>query len=203
VNQMESGSFAESIAGAGGLVLAILGIVGVLPVVLGSIAAMSVGVGLFIGSGTIAARSRQLDRVVAGRAERAELLGGLGMEALAGLGGAVLGLLALLGAAPVTLLAVAAIVLGGALLMASGATSRLEASLRRLDRNREASAHEAVFASSGNDFLVGAAAVVLGILALSGFAPLTLSLVAMLSVGTATMMSGSTLAARIFALFGA
>ncbi len=205
VHQLETGSFAESLAGAGGVVLAILGIIGVLPMALASIAAIAVGVGLFLGGGVIAARSRQLGVGRSSAEERRQILGGLGMEAFAGASGAVLGLLALLGIDPLTLLGVSAIVLGGALLMASAATARLESAIdKTMEFNRDhAAVHEAVYVASGSDFLIGAGAVVLGILALAGHAPLTLALVAMLSVGAAGMLSGSTLAARVFTLFGA
>ncbi len=205
VHQMESGSFAESLAGAAGVVLAILGIIGLLPTVLGAIAAIAVGVGLFLGGGVIAARSKQLDVGMQSANARRQILGGLGMEAFAGASGAVLGLLSLLGIAPVTLLSVSAIVLGGALLMASAATARLESAIGDVmtpSKNSER-AHEAVYVASGSDFLIGAGAVVLGILALAGHAPITLALVAMLSIGAAGMLSGSTFAARVFTMFGA
>lgn len=203
IHTVETGSFAETIAGAGAVALAILAIIGVLPIVLGAIATMAVGVGLFLGGGSIAARTRQIDPTPRGRAVRRQIMGGLGMEALAGASGAVLGLLALLGINSLTLLSVAAIVLGGALLMASAATSRLEADLDRMAASGEHHmSHEAVYVASGSDFLVGIGAIVLGILALTGWAPLTLSLVAMLAVGAAGMLNGSSLAVRFFALFG-
>jgi hypothetical protein len=44
--------------------------------------------------------------------------------------------------------------------------------------------------------------VVLGILALTGHAPLTLTLVAMLSVGAAILVGGTVLASRLFGVFG-
>jgi hypothetical protein len=43
---------------------------------------------------------------------------------------------------------------------------------------------------------------VLGILALTGHAPLTLTLIAFLSVGVAMLVSGSLLTARLFGYFG-
>lgn len=197
VHEVESGSLAESIAAAGGVALAILGIIGVLPVVLGSIATIAVGVALFLGGGAIASRSLK----VAHSGVRRQIVGGLGMEALAGLSGAVLGLLALLGISPLALLSVAAIVLGSALIMASAATTRLESALARIEAE-PGSSHEAVYVASGSDLLVGAGAVVLGILALTGHDPLMLSLIAVLGIGAAGMLSGSTMAARFFALFG-
>lgn len=203
VHQMESGSFGESIAGAGGVVLAILGLIGLLPAVLGSIAVMAVGVGLFLGGGVIAGRARRLDLGARSDPRRRQIMGGLGMEAFAGGSGAVLGLLALLGVSSVTLLGVSAIVLGGALLMASAATSRLETAFDRMEAGRgHPGAHDALYVASGSDVLIGIGAVVLGILALAGQSPVTLDLVAMLSVGAAVMLSGSAFATRVLTLFG-
>lgn len=202
LRELESGSFAETVAGAGGVTLAILAIIGVLPIVLGAVATMAVGIGLFLGGGSIAARSTQLEAGPRGRQARRQLMAGLGMEALAGLSGAVLGLLALLGIGSLTLMGVAAIVLGGALLLASAATARLESDLAQMTVGEHISSHEAVNLAAGSDFLVGAGAIVLGILSLTGWAPLTLALVAMLGVGAAGMLNGSALATRFFAMFG-
>jgi hypothetical protein len=203
LHELEGGSFAETIAGAGAVTLAILAIIGVLPVVLGAIATMAVGVGLFMSGGSIATRSSQLEGGPRGVHARRQIMAGLGMEALAGLSGAVLGLLALLGISSLTLMGVAAIVLGGALLMASAATARLESDLyRSAPGEPHQTSHEAVNLATGSDFLVGVGAIVLGILSLTGWAPLTLALVAMLGVGAAGMLNGSALATRFFAMFG-
>jgi hypothetical protein len=134
---------------------------------------------------------------------RREIVGGMGMEAMAGIAGAVLGVLALLGIKPLTLLSVAATVLGAALLTASGALARLESLTRWADVSAaERASHDTVYVASGADVIVGAGAVVLGILALTGHDPMTLSLIAMLSVGAAVLLSGSSPAARIFSVFG-
>jgi hypothetical protein len=94
-------------------------------------------------------------------------------------------------------------VLGAALLMASGALSRLESMTRWADVSAaERESHDTVYVASGADVIIGAGAVVLGILALTGHDPMTLSLIAMLSIGAAVLLSGSSLAARVFSLFG-
>lgn len=204
VREIESGSTTEAIGGAAAIVLAILGLIGVLPTVLASIAAIAVGVALIMAGGAIAAR---FSRVLAGPEParvRREIIGGMGMEALTGLAGLVLGLLALLGVAPLTLLPIASIVLGAALLMASGAMARLE-ELVHWEAERTAppqrTTHDAVYVATGSEVLVGVGAIVLGILALSGTNPLTLSLIAMLGIGASVLLSGSALAARFFGLF--
>jgi len=129
--------------------------------------------------------------------------GGMTMEALCGLTGVVLGILALLNLNAVTLLSVSVLVFGGALLMASIATARLnDIRIRLATMENTEQAHElaedAVYAASGSEVLIGAAAVVLGILALSGFDALTLTLIALLCVGASILLSGLSIAGRMF-----
>jgi hypothetical protein len=57
---------------------------------------------------------------------------------------------------------------------------------------------DAVYAASGSDLWIGGAAVVLGILALSGFTPMTLILVALLCTGASVLLSGLSIAGRMF-----
>ena len=201
--EVEGGSLTEAIGGAGAVVLAILGLVGVLPQTMAAVATIAAGVALLVGGGAVAARYSRLLLGAGSETARREIVGGMGLEALAGIAGIVLGVLALLGINPLTLLSVAAIVLGAALLMASGALARLESMTRWADVNTaERVSHGAVYVASGSDVIVGAGAVVLGILALTGHGSMTLLLVALLSVGAAVLLSGSSLAARVFSLFG-
>lgn len=195
---LAGGSLAEALGGAGVVVLGILGLIGVLPVMMASIGAIAVGGALMFGGGTLAARyGRALSRTANNDLAEASA-GGLALEALCGVAGIALGILALLGVAPFTLLGVAAIVLGGGLALASGATARLDDLLQRsgLESGGRA-AQEALRATGGAEVMLGLAAVVLGILSLSGVAPLTLILVSMLGLGVVVMMSGSSIASRL------
>jgi hypothetical protein len=201
LREVETGTLSETLSGAGALALAILALIGVIPSVLGPVAAIAAGVALVTGGGSIAARALTLVGSRSRYDVRRQIVGGLGMEAVTGAGGAVLGLLALLGISPVTLLPVAGIVLGTSLLMASGALTRLEGLLNETNTGHETS-HRTLYVATGSDFLVGIGAIVLGILALAGYSPVTLSLVALLSIGAAVLMSGSTLTVRFLALFG-
>lgn len=203
VREIQGGSTTEAIGGAGAVVLAILGLIGVLPMVMTSVSAIAAGVALFIIGGVLARRySRAIMAGGSGRTQR-DVMGGMGMEALAGLAGLVLGVLALLGVSPMLLLSTAAIVLGAALLMASGAMARLENVMRWESYDAGGSkAHDAVYAATGSEVIVGVGAVVLGILALTGHDPLTLVLIALLSIGASVLLSGSSLAARFFGQFG-
>jgi hypothetical protein len=192
VHDVETGSLSETVAGAGAVVLGVLGIFGLLPGVLDSIATIGAGFAVLVGSMALGARAARLigERVASHR----EIGGGLGLAAMAGLAGVVLGILALLGVSRVELLSVTPVVLGAALLIGSAAMARFE-QLLRIERGTEA-----VYVASGAEALIGVGAVVLGILALSGIASLTLSLVAVLSVGAAVLMSGTSLTSQLLTL---
>jgi hypothetical protein len=191
---LAGGSIVEAVGGSAALVLAILGLATVMPQTLAAVATIAIGVALLTEGASIAARyARILARSEASRVGAAELGGGISAEFVAGGTGLVLGLLALLGVAPVSLTAVAAIVFGGALLLGSGATSRLGA-LAGEQREMQTT-REVVQASSGAQVLVGLGSAVLGIVALVGVAPETLALVALLSVGAAIVLNGTALTA--------
>jgi hypothetical protein len=191
VRDAENGSLGEAVASAGAVVLGILGIIGLLPGVLDSIAAIAAGFAIVVGSMALGARITQL---VGQRTTPRGAAGGPGMAALAGLAGIGLGVLALLGVSRVGLLSIAPIVFGFGLMLSSAATARFERMLQ-LEANQGA-----VYLASGVEVLVGAGAVVLGILALQGVAPLTLSLIAMLSVGAAELMSGTSVASQMMVM---
>jgi hypothetical protein len=59
-------------------------------------------------------------------------------------------------------------------------------------------ARDALYAASGSEALIGAGAIVLGILSLSGIAPLALVLVALLAIGASILLAGSSVAGRMF-----
>jgi hypothetical protein len=201
--EVEAGSTAEAIGGAGALVLAILGLLGILPITLDAIAAIALGAALLLGGAAVARRYSRVVPSGTGSRARQEIVGALGFQSLAGIGGIVLGILALLGVRPVVLLAITAIVFGAALIVGGSGMARLARSAAwfRSDFGRVGGT-EGAYAASGWEALVGIGVVVLGILALLGHAPLTLTLVAMLSAGAAVLVGGSMLAARMFGVFG-
>lgn len=203
VATMEAGSVGEAVAGAAGLVLAILGLLGILPLTLDAIAGIALGVALLLGGAALAARySRAIPPTALPRA-RHDISGALGLQAIAGIAAVVLGVLALLGVSSLELLAVTVIVLGAALLAVGGGMARLGRSARWLrgDPGRSGEVDSASVAA-GWEALIGVAAVVLGILALTGRSPLMLTLIAMLSVGAALLVTGSLVASRLFSFFG-
>jgi hypothetical protein len=197
VVEAEAGSVAEAVGGAAAVVLAILGLLGLLPLTFNAIAAIALGVALLLGGAALARRYSRLVPAAAASRGRQEIAGALGLQAIAGVAAIVLGILALLRIDPLMLLGVTAIVLGAALVAAGGGMARLARSARWLRGEGDS-----VYAASGWEALVGIGAVELGIMALTGHAPLTLTLVAMLCVGAAILVGGTVLASRLFGVFG-
>ncbi|MGE5304258.1 MAG: hypothetical protein ACM3TN_13175 [Alphaproteobacteria bacterium] len=193
------GSIAEATGGLGAIVLAILGLVGLLPQEMAAIAAMAVAVALLLESTAVATRLSDLlsDREKS-LSDTAKLGGGMGAEFIGGVAGGVLGLLALLGITPLTLVAIAVIVFGASLLLSSGATYRLDLLASRVGQKKPTVARALVaMAASGVQVLIGIAAIALGIIALVGISTLILVLAGLLSVGAAVAISGSSVGGTI------
>ncbi len=199
------GSAIECIGGIATVVLAIIGLAGVFPVYLAAVAAIVLGAAMLIQSAAVGARFSELLADTAGtRLTNRQLGGGMTAEFLGGAAGIVLGVLALLHVFPAVLLAVAAIVFGGSLLLRIGTSTRLNS--LAIDRAWEGPEHEMsrhvasemVAGSNAAQALVGLAAIVLGILALVGIAyAWTLVLVAMLCLGASVMVSGAALGSKM------
>ncbi len=196
------GSVLELVGGAGAAVLAVLALAGVLPLAFAAIATIAVGAALLFEGGSIVSRYAQLEAETARdtRLSNTSLGSGMAAESLGGIAGIVLGILALLGVSPVVLLASAAIAVGAALLVGTEAVSRLNA-LEIQGGQEPDRAHritrQAVTAASGGQVLAGIGAAVLGILALLSIEPLTLVLVALLTLGVSSLLSGSALSGKM------
>jgi hypothetical protein len=193
---------AEGVTAIAAVVLATLGLAGLLTLFMLAVSCIVLGAALLFEGGTVAARvSRFLALRVGAETEKLEFEGGIAAEALVGLAGVVLGILALVGIAPLTLCSVAAIAYGGGLLFGSGASAKLNASrLPLVPTPLERATREAVFISAGGELMVGLAAIVLGILALLDIVPVTLTLVAFLAVGGALVLSGTAVGSKMFGL---
>lgn len=200
---MAGGSVVEGLCGAATVVLAILGLANMWPDYMASIATITFGVALLAQGGAIAARYSQLLREATpfewdARTE----VGGMGAELLAGGAGVVLGILGILGIGTPTLIPIAVIVFGAALLLGSSAAVDLGTltALSTAEASTERFAHvvrQASTAASGAQVLVGISAIVLGILALVGVQPLAITLVALLVVGAAVLFSGAAVSSRV------
>lgn len=198
------GSMVEAIAGIATVILAILGLAGLLSVYLLAIATIAMGVALLFEGGAIAIRySRLLTETTGSSLSSTELGGGMGVEVLGGVTGIVLGILALLDLAPLTLTSVAAIVFGGALLLSSGTATRLNCLVidgHNLPDTSRRVAREAVFAAASVQVLVGLGGGILGLLALLGIHSLVLALVAMLCLGASVLMSGGAVSNKMLSI---
>lgn len=189
----------------GGLVAVILSILGFSrsPIEMCAVATIALGVALLAQGASIMARWGQaLQRAKGTRLERTELVEGVSTEVFGGAVGIVLGVLTLVGIEPAVLLPVAAIVFGGSLLL--GGATQPDLVFLAPERNPRYArlTFSAIQASGGIMVLVGVAAAVLGILALVGVGPpISLALVAMLSIGFALVVAGSALTARFLRRF--
>ena len=200
-----SGSMAEGIAGAAAIALAIIGLAGTLSMLLLSIAIIAVGAGLAFQGASIASRfSDLLYRASQGRLQGLEFGAGMSAEVLGGAAGIALGILALVGVAPLTLGPIAAIVLGGGVLIGSSTSSRLNMLLANSGNQEESTlriTRELMQASIDVQLLIGLASIALGILALLNIVPLYLTLVAMLSLGFSVLMGGTAVTTRMMSVF--
>ena len=183
-------SLTEGIGAVGTIILAIIGLAGVFTNIVASVATIVIGAviltdGLLLNSAVhrFNAQSEAGVRVTG-------IGGGVTAGFFGGLAAIVLGILSFFRIAPEPLLAVALLVVGAAMLLGGGAVSRLNWLLQfPAPTSGETSA---MIAGSGSAF-VGMAAVVLGILAVIGLAPMTLILVGLLSLGAAGLFNGSSL----------
>lgn len=200
-------SFTELVAGAGAIVLPILGLVGVLPMSLAAVAFIAIGAAMMINGGTLGTQAHAL--LAGGNAGRgrAEFVGGADAQTLGGAAVVALGILALVRIAPISLLGVAALVAGASMILGAGAAARLGSfrygTAELGDREREL-LRESVRGAAGADVLVGLGGIVLGILVLAGVGSVatlvTLVLIAELALGGGLFLSGTATGARMTAL---
>jgi hypothetical protein len=195
---LAGGSSLELIGGGGAAVLAIIGLAGYLPLYMTSIATIAIGGALLAHGAAVTARWTDTMRRAAGdRSEQIEIGGGASSEFLGGATAIVLGILALAGTMPLVLLPIAAIIVGGTILLSAPAQPEIARLAPDRDRRMSRITHEAVEGASGGMMLAGLGAIVLGILALVGVGPVyTLVEVALLAVGIALLVGGSALTAR-------
>lgn len=191
------GSRAEAVAGAGALVLAILGLAGMLPMILASIAVIAAGAAFLFQGAAVVARHRRL-ALEAGGGD-IELEAGMSAEIFGGLAGITLGILALIRIATIPLLAISAIVFGGTLLFGTPVVYRASCAEPQVPI-LDVIAREMAAGAAGAQAFIGIGAITLGILALIGLVPQTLVLVAVLSIGAAALLSGGSLLSKMVGL---
>lgn len=204
---LAGGTLAVTIAGAGGVVLTILGLAGILPDALMAVSAIAIGGAFILSASSIAARFSSLIQTASeGAMETSELGMGMTSEFIGGIAGVALGIISLVGTVPNVLLPIAAIVFGVTLLFGIGVQIRLnnlEMEVSKAHDMARKVAREAVYAASGVQTLLGLGAIALGIIGLIGISTVVVTLIAMLSVAAATLLSGTAVTARMWTYFEA
>ena len=126
VETILGGIIGGGIIAIAGVILAIIGLSGMEPRWLLGAATIAVGISFLIEGAAIATRlSDLLHESTEGRVQMSELGAGVTGETLAGIVGVVLGILGILNVAPLSLLPIAAIIYGAALILGAGANVRL------------------------------------------------------------------------------
>lgn len=201
-----TGSMIEAAAGLAVVVLAIIGLARADTGFMMSIAGIVLGAALLAHGGTIASEySKLLAMTTGGTLGTIELGGGMTVEVLAGGAAIVLGILGVVGFAPEVLLAAAVIAVGASLILAASAFQRLntlKTQAAGLSDTAQKVAQAAVAGAIAAQVLAGAAAIVLGILALTVAAhAVALTLVGLLVLGASVTVSGTALTGRLLRLF--
>jgi hypothetical protein len=201
------GGFVDAIGGVATIVLAVIGLAGVKPEMMVSIATIVFGVALLVEGGTMLSEYARIIFPSGARSDAIENFGGIGLSAhfLVGAAGIVLGVLALLGIASVTLTSVALIAFGAAMILSSNSVWKLHQMKRSAMLPAEGQpvsgtailANEMASESAGALTLAGLAAIVLGILAVAGMNPIVLTLAALIALGATMVLTGSSLSATV------
>jgi hypothetical protein len=195
------GLVTEATAGAAVVVLAILGLMHVAPDALASISTIVLGAAFLLLGGMMAARFVRVMRSISSPATREVISEGATMASLCGAAGIVLGVLAFVSGDPTTLIPVAAVVFGAALLVARGTTSRLNQALADWQQEHAKQSarpvEDAVYVALAPGVLIALPGIILGIIALAGHAPILLSLVALLGLGVGVVLTGTSFASTL------
>lgn len=201
------GGLVDAIGGAATIILAIVALSGVSQSMLAAIATIIFGAALLILGGTMLTEFTKLMAPPTAAGTTEEVVGGGGLSALflVGAAGIVLGVLSLVGISAQILTATAVIAFGGALLLSSNSVWHLyrakQASYRagaaRMLSGAEFLAGEMASGSAVLQCLSGLAAIVLGILAVTGTNPIVLTLVGLLVLGATVLLTGSTLTGAV------
>ncbi|MBX9823392.1 MAG: hypothetical protein K2Y27_00200 [Xanthobacteraceae bacterium] len=201
------GGLVDAIGGAATIILAIVALSGVGQSMLAAIATVVFGAALLIQGGTMLTEFTKLMAPPGAASMVEETMGGGGLSALflVGAAGIVLGVLSLVGIATQTLTAAAVIAFGGALLLSSGSVWRLYQAKRASYHagaagtlsGAEFLAGEMASGSAALQCLSGLAAIVLGILAVTGTNPNVLTLIGLLVLGATVLLTGSTLSGAV------
>ena len=190
----------QAIGGGTAVVLTILGLVGLSPMYMASIATIAVAVALTVQGITVGSCYSHIVNETGGKHPVADIRTGLTAEFVAGSACIILGVLAVLGIQPAVLTSVAAIVLGSGVLLGAGIANRLAHFSSQGTSQHPFYEHmvtDAVTAAAGAEVLVGGGAIVLGVIALAGTFTYTLSLVALLALGASIVITSTALSGKM------
>jgi hypothetical protein len=209
VEMTNYGGLVDAVGGIATVVLAIIGLAGVHPTMLMAITTIVFGAALLIQGGTLLSEYTHVIFPTGGATPVEEFSSGSGLSAvfLVGAAGMVLGVLGLLGIYAPTLTAVAVIAFGAGLVLSSNAVwqlHRMKQSAFRIGGGRAVSggeilASEMASGSAAVQCLAGLAAIVLGILAITGMETAVLTLAGLLILGATVLLTGSTLSGAAMA----
>jgi hypothetical protein len=184
------GSTAELAGGVAAIVLSVIGLAQAWPLLMAELATLAAGTGLLVQGTAVAARWRYLVRGLYG-SDEGLVGGGVGLAVAGGLATVVLSVLALAGVMPSGMVAVAAIVLGGSMVVAGAVPPQLAVATSERDVDLEQRLRRVLVLGAGALVLCGLAAALLGIFGMIGVgSPVTMALVAMLVAGVALLVAG-------------
>jgi hypothetical protein len=200
------GGMLDAVGGIATVALAIIALAGLVPEVLMGIATIVFGATLIVQAGALVSELSGIGSspgaIAASAASDSLSGGGVGVMFLVGVAGIVLGILALLGITPLVLCGAALIAFGAALLLGSSSVRsvhQLQSAVRRASavttttQTNELLANEMAAGSCGAQLLCGLAALVLGIVSLSGVYSMPLVLVGLLVIGASNILAGGAL----------
>ncbi len=193
------GGLIDDVGGVATVILAILGLIGFYAPIMAVIATILFGVTLLIqGNGMMSGYARFSVPLGANSPINGFNVSSRSALVLLGAGGIALGVLSLLDFNSAVLTPIASIMFGSALVLSSVSVWHLNvvrrASARDEESSRDILANQMVFDSAGIQIFGGFAAVVLGVLAVSGARnDLTFNLVALLILGSALVLKGGSL----------
>lgn len=201
-----AGSAIEGAAGLAVIVLAIIGLSSINPGIVLSIGVIVLGAAMFIFGAAIASEyARLLAAATSGTSGAGEIGAGMTVEILAGGTAVILGILGLIGLSPGTLLPAAIITVGAGLILGASSfqsLTHLKAQTSNMSDIAQSVARATVGGAIATQVLAGAAAIVLGILALTTRPVATLTEVGMLVLGVALVVSGMAVSGRMLRVFG-
>jgi hypothetical protein len=188
----------EAAAALAVIVLAVLGLVDVVPTAMLGIATIVVGAGLLLQGTKMAAEYSRILGEEGAAGNMQSVGGGITLEFLAGGAGIVLGILSLFAHAA-ELAPAALIVFGGTLLLGGGVAARIGFPAEATPGAETVAmmVRQSAAAAAGAQVFIGIAAIVLGILSFAVAYGHVLVLVGLLAVGAGLLITGITSASAV------